>query len=91
MHLKKYKPSIIITLIITVLTAILLLIPNQDNIIFQTIKLIFSSVFVLFIPGYFLTLNFFDEKEIDYLQRIALSFALSISIIPLLSFYLNLI
>ena len=32
-----------------------------------------------------------NEKEIDVIERIALSFALSIAVVPLLVFYLNLI
>ena len=87
----KNKNIIIITLLIAILTAISLFIPNQENTVVQISRMIFWSIFILFIPGYFLTLTFFDNKEIDFLERFALSFALSISVVPLLSFYLNLI
>ncbi|MBN2880932.1 DUF1616 domain-containing protein [Candidatus Woesearchaeota archaeon] len=52
-------------------------------------RIVFGSVYVLFIPGFIMTYLFF--KELDSLERIALGFALSISVIPLLTFYLNLI
>ncbi|MEI6775120.1 MAG: DUF1616 domain-containing protein [bacterium] len=38
-----------------------------------------------------MTLSFFGKKEIDRLERFALSFALSISVVPLLTFYINLL
>jgi len=87
----KKKNIYIYSLIIAVITWISLVIPFQDNRIIHSFRIIFGSIFILFLPGFFLTLNFFKKKEIDFLERWALSFALSISIVPLLSFYLNLI
>lgn len=58
------------------------------------LRIIFGSVYVLFIPGFILTFIFFPlraEKGIDIIERIALSFALSIAVVPLVIFYLNLI
>lgn len=46
---------------------------------------------MLFIPGFIISFIFFKKDQIDYLERIALSFALSIAIVPLTLFYLNLI
>ena len=65
-------------------------------------RIVFGSVYVLFIPGFILTYIFFpqtkefDSKDketnaIDWIERIALSFALSIAVVPLIIFYLNLI
>jgi uncharacterized membrane protein len=55
-------------------------------------RIIFGSVYVLFLPGFILTFVFFPiHKEIDWIERIALSFALSIAVVPLIVFYLNLI
>jgi len=50
---------------------------------------IFGVIFVLFIPGLAWSFIFFNKKEIDWIERIALSFGLSIAIIPLTVFYLN--
>lgn len=68
-----------------------ILIPYQDMLIVQILRIITGSIFVLFIPGYLLCEAFFHKNEIDLLERIALSFALSISIVPLLVFYSNLV
>jgi hypothetical protein len=57
----------------------------------SSFRIVFGSVYVLFLPGFILSYNFFDKKEIDALERIALSFGLSIAVVPLLVFYLNLI
>ena len=57
----------------------------------KILRTIFGSVYVLFLPGLVLTYAFFREREVDIIERITLSFALSISIIPILIFYLNLI
>jgi len=57
----------------------------------QSFRIVFGSVYVLFLPGLVLTFAFFKKKEIDVIERIALSFALSIAVVPLLVFYLNLL
>jgi len=56
----------------------------------QSFRIVFGSVYVLFLPGLVLTFVFFKKDEIDIIERIALSFALSIAVVPLLVFYLNL-
>ncbi len=48
---------------------------------YAAFKAVFGIVYILFIPGYFLTLAFF--KEVDLLERITLSVALSIATVPL--------
>lgn len=53
--------------------------------------IVFGSVYVLFLPGFIISFVFFDKDKIDFLERIALSFALSIAVVPLFVFYLNLI
>ena len=57
----------------------------------QSFRIVFGSFYILFLPGLVLTFAFFGKKEIDIIERIALSFALSIAVVPLLVFYLNLI
>jgi uncharacterized membrane protein len=62
----------------------------------EAFRIVFGSVYVLFLPGFVLSFIFSPikrqgEKEIDIIERIALSFALSIAIVPLLVFYLNLV
>ncbi|NRH21507.1 DUF1616 domain-containing protein [Candidatus Gracilibacteria bacterium] len=61
--------------------------PYQDSIFLQWLRIITGSIFLLFIPGLLLVQAFFDKKEVDFLERMTLSFALSLSVVPLLVFY----
>ena len=89
--MKISKVDTYITLISWLIILMVILLPNQDNVVIQFVRVIFGSIFILFLPWYWLTKSFFSEKEIDFLERFALSFALSISVVPLASFYLNLL
>jgi len=53
------------------------------------IQIIFGSVFVLFLPGFVWSYVFFSKKELDNIERIALSFGLSIAMVPLAVFFSN--
>ena len=54
------------------------------------LQVIIGLPLVLFIPGFALSYAFFPKKKnIDMLERIALSFGLSVAIIPLTVFFMN--
>jgi len=53
----------------------------------QSLRISFGGVFVLFLPGYVITELYLKER--DVIEKITLSFALSIAIVPLTVFYLN--
>ncbi len=55
----------------------------------EVIRLVLGIVLILFIPGFIWTFVLFDKREIDTLERIALSFGISIAVVPLLIFFLN--
>lgn len=58
--------------------------------IVEAVRAVAGFVMVLFIPGYAATWALFpDDKEIDWIERIALSFGLSISLVVLTIFVLN--
>ena len=90
--------GLILGAILLVLSAILTIF--TDISFLESLRIFFGSVYVLFVPGYVISYIFFpknkyfdsEDKEgaIDWLERIALSFALSIAIVPLVVFYLNL-
>jgi uncharacterized membrane protein len=82
---------ILITLSIAIGAFLGIILPYQDMPAFSVFRIIFGSLFILFLPGYHLTRVFFGKREIDRLERFALSFALSISVVPLLTFYANLL
>ncbi|MDB5178659.1 MAG: hypothetical protein JWN01_602 [Patescibacteria group bacterium] len=50
-----------------------------------------GGAYVLFAPGLVLSFVFFRRDAIDWLERVALSFALSVAVVPLVVFYLNMI
>lgn len=56
----------------------------------EALRITFGSVFVLFLPGFVISFIFFQKGKIDWIERVALSFALSIAVVPLAVFYLNL-
>ena len=57
--------------------------------IISVLYMVFGLVFVLFIPGFAWSFAFFKKEEIDVIERIALSFGLSIALVSLSVFYLN--
>lgn len=58
--------------------------------VLDILQIVLGSVFVLFIPGLIWSFAFFPKKdEIDWIERIALSFGLSIALVPLVVFYAN--
>ena len=73
--------------ILTLLTFIFVLVPPLNQLFIRTIL---GLVMVLFLPGYALIAALFIEKDdLDAIERIALSFGLSIAVVPLLGLGLN--
>lgn len=52
-------------------------------------RYVFGSVFVLFLPGYSLIRALFGSKELDDIERFALSVGLSLALVPMASLLLN--
>ena len=84
----KKNKIIVASTIVLALSAITIALSFFMNIL-EAARIVFGSIYVLFIPGFIISFIFF--KKIDSLERIALSFALSIAVVPLVVFYLNLI
>jgi len=57
--------------------------------ILELVKIIFGCIFVVFLPGLAWSFVFFKKGEIDAIERIALSFGLSVALVPLVVFWLN--
>lgn len=83
------KKFLITCTIITSIFLFAILQTNQNIFYVKAINITFGSIFVLFLPWYFLTANFFKNKKLDTIEKFALSFLLSISIIPLLMIHIN--
>ena len=60
-------------------------------IVLEGLRVIFGSLFVLFLPGFVWSFVFFDKakREIDWLERVVLSIGLSIALVPLAVFWFN--
>jgi uncharacterized membrane protein len=56
----------------------------------EIVRQVFGIVFVLFCPGYaFIAALFTKKRDLDAIERIALSFGLSIAVVPLIGLGLN--
>lgn len=87
MKIKNIPSDLLIILVWTVLTFTFVIIPILQNSIIRTIL---GIPMILFIPGYSLIAALFPKNnDLDTIERIALSFALSISVVPLLGLALN--
>jgi uncharacterized membrane protein len=63
----------------------------MTNTLYKGIIEVVGALYMLFLPGFFVSFLFFARGAIDVIERVALSFALSVAIVPLLVFYLNLL
>lgn len=86
-HLEvRERPYDLLTCIVLALVLVALVLFVPDSLARQILGLIF----VLFLPGYAATAALFPENEqIDGIERVALSFGLSIAIVPLIGLALN--
>src|SRR4030042_524833 len=80
------RPYDLLTCMLLALILIALVYLAPDNAVRQVLGLIF----VLFLPGYAASAALFPENDqIDGIERVALSFGLSIAIVPLIGLALN--
>lgn len=80
----KFWDLVTIVLLSLILVPIIYLLPDSP------IRIVIGLPFILFFPGYALIAALFPEKKsIDVIERIALSFGLSIAVTPLIGLGLN--
>ena len=84
MNLRDYWDLIMVIALSLLLDVLIALYPES------VLRKALGLAFVLFFPGYvFITALFPEKKELDNLERLALSFGLSIAIVPLIGLALN--
>ncbi len=84
---KKFPTDLKIVIIWTILTIILIFTPVLNE---TFLRIIFAWTLVLFLPGYVLIAFLFPEKkDLDLIERVALSVGLSAAITPVLGLILN--
>ena len=74
---------------LAVLASIMVFVVPEDSFPLVYARYVFSSVFVLFLPGYCLIKALFSSKELDNIERFALSVGLSLALVPLVGLLLN--
>lgn len=85
--IKRLSSDLLLVFVWTVLTLIFVLAPMLSDTFVRTIL---GIPMVLFIPGYVLIAALFPKKDdLEGVERIALSFGLSIAVVPLLGLALN--
>ena len=73
-----------LNLLVIALVAIIILFPSN------ILRIILGLPFLLFFPGYTLVAALFTKKEgMGSIERVALSFGLSIAVVPLIGLILN--
>ena len=86
--LKHFPNDLALVIFLTLLCIPFVLIPPLNEI--SPIRIILGLPLVLFLPGYALIAALFPRKDdLDGIERVALSFGLSIAITPLLGLALN--
>jgi len=58
-------------------------------VVLDGLRIVFGTIFILFLPGFVWSLVFFYKKKLGWIERMVLSFGLSIVIVPLAVFWLN--
>lgn len=81
------KVDLALTFLLTLLFILFISIPSLKE---PSMRIILGFSLVLFLPGYSLIAMLFPRRDdLDWVERIALSFGLSITVVPLLGLVLN--
>ncbi|MEZ5336044.1 MAG: DUF1616 domain-containing protein [Methanolobus sp.] len=88
MDMKKLVPDdLLIVIAFTLLTSFFVILPFLSE---NPLRIVFGLLMVLFLPGYALIAALFPGKEdLDGIERLSLSFGLSIAVVPLIGLVLN--
>lgn len=78
-----------ITIILTLTTALLVFTIPENAFPLVYARYILGSIFVLWLPGYTFMKALFPEKELDSIERVALSIGMSLALVPIIGLLLN--
>ena len=76
-------------IIVAAATAALVFAVPENAIPIVYARYVLGSIFVLFLPGYTFIRALFPEKELDNIERVALSMGMSIALVPITGLILN--
>jgi hypothetical protein len=74
---------------LAVATTVMVFLVPEDVFPLVYARYVFGSVFVLFLPGFSLIKALFSTKELDNVERLALSIGLSLALVPMAGLLLN--
>lgn len=78
-----------ITIILTVTTALLVFTIPENAYPLIYARHVLGSIFILWLPGYTFIKALFPEKELDNIERVALSIGMSLALVPITGLLLN--
>lgn len=78
-----------ITIILALITTIAVFVIQENSSPLMYVRNILGAVFVLFLPGYSFIKALFPKKELDNIERIALSIGMSLALVPITGLVLN--
>jgi hypothetical protein len=78
-----------ITIILATATTLTVFTIQENSYPLTYIRYILGAIFVVFLPGYTLIKLLFPEKELDNIERTALSTAMSLALVPITGLILN--
>ena len=78
-----------ITIILATATALTVFTIQENSYPLIYIRYVLGAIFVLFLPGYSLIKALFPEKELDNIERTALSIGMSLALVPITGLILN--
>jgi len=78
-----------ITILLAVITTIAVFVIQENSPPLMYVRNILGAVFVLFLPGYSFIKALFPKKELDNIERIALSIGMSLALVPITGLVLN--
>ena len=78
-----------ITIILATATALTVFTIQESHYPLIYIRYVLGAIFVLFLPGYSLIKALFPEKELDNIERTALSMGMSLALVPITGLILN--
>jgi len=78
-----------IIIILAIATALTVFTIPENSYPLIYIRYLLGAIFVLFLPGYSLIKLLFPEKELDNIERTALSMGMSLALVPITGLILN--
>jgi len=75
--------------VLAVATSVMVFVVPEGAFPVVYVRYVFGSVFVLFLPGYSLIRALFGSRELDNIERLALSIGMSLALVPLAGLLLN--